>query len=535
MPLIDRQDGRSQLGYSCNLVEVGRYQGVGAGWMNAWYGNCDYYDTGQNTVDPGVQAIQVTDPVHPTPTARLTTPAMLGPWESLKVNQSRGLLAGVAAYDAAGQGPLYFDVYDVKTNCGHPKLLASVPFDVPIGHEGTWAPNGMTYYGSSTAEQTLAAIDVSNPASPHLVSVLHNATHGLSVSDDGTRLYMADTGGNGLDILDASSVQNRSAPPVMILPSIGHLYWTDGSTAQATVPIFYGTHPYILFFDEGGGSCCGTSGVSGVPAGAARIIDIADPTHPRIVSVLRLAIQTPRYAARNQAEVKGNGLFGYEAHYCAVDREHDPTAAACGYFQSGIRVFDIRNPYQPREIAYFNPPAQVAKHGQLPGSEHDGGFSNPGGTAYGQPPNLTTDWCSSPPRFYTAKDGSHELWAQCQDNGFMVLKFTNGTYPLPALPASGTAATVSSRAPVASKAPGGLSSAASAGSLPRTGGSYLLGVAALVAVATGLAVLRRTRLNPSRAAPVSVRRQTPTANAGDLGGAPGGSVTRRRPRRTTHG
>jgi hypothetical protein len=69
----------------------------------------------------------------------------------------------------------------------------------------------------------------------------------------------------------------------------------------------------------------------------------------------------------------------------------------------------------------------VKRHGRLPGSEHDGGPNN------SQPPNLTADWCSSQVRFFHAADGSWELWAQCQDNGFMALKFTNHAYPLRAL------------------------------------------------------------------------------------------------------
>jgi hypothetical protein len=449
VPLKDRKSGRSQLGYRCNLVLLGQHQGQGAGWQNAWYGHCDYYDTktgsdpskfpngnGNGQKSRGVQVIDVAKPARPKLTSHLDTPAMDGPWESLKVNQRRGLLAGVGGFGSDGSGPLYFDVYDVKHDCARPRLLASVPVDAPIGHEGNWATDGMTYYGSATYNGTVTAIDVSNPRAPRPITIVKTGVlnHGVSTSDDGKTLYVATPIGfganeNGLEIYDVSSIQSRSPAPVAT--RIGGIYWSDGSTAQVPIPIAYGKHHYILFVDEGGADPSkppqeNTLNLTG-PAGAARIIDIADPANPKIVSVLRLAIQTPKYSSRNAAEVAGNGSFGYEAHYCAVDREFNPTAVACGYFQSGIRVFDIRDPFHPREIAYFNPPAQVKMHGKLPGSEHDGGPNN------SQPPNMTADWCSSQIRFFHARDGSWELWAQCQDNGFMTLKFTNHTYPLPPL------------------------------------------------------------------------------------------------------
>lgn len=118
---------------------------------------------------------------------------------------------------------------------------------------------------------------------------------------------------------------------------------------------------------------------------------------------------------------------------------------ACGHFQSGIRVFDIRDPFSPREIAYYNPPAQEGRKEDLQGSEHAALLSaattpiplsdllngnvavpylfNPVTTSL---PDLSADWCSSPPRFV----GSDQIWVTCQDNGAMVLRFTNGAYPI---------------------------------------------------------------------------------------------------------
>lgn len=451
----DRNSGRSQLGYRCNLVLAGQHQGQGAGWQNAWYDQCDYYDTktgtgapadgqagggtGNGQTSPGVQVIDMSNPAHPTLTANLDTPAMDGPWESLKVNQPRGLLAGVGGFGSDGDGPLYFDVYDVKSDCTHPKLLSSTPIDIPLGHEGNWSADGMTYYASSLFTGTVAAIDVSNPASPQLIQVFSPVyaqtastgqpsvfTHGLSTSDDGNLLYTTDFGqaiNNGLVILDVSAIQSRAATDAVPPATVGSVGWTDGTAAQVPVPMDYNGHKYVLFVDEGG-------------YGASRIIDVNDPKNPFVVSKLKLAIHMPANQSTAAADSSGDGSFTYTGHYCAVDREHNPTAAACGYFESGIRVFDIRDPYHPREIAYFNPPAQVAKHGTLCGSEHDGCVTS------GQPVNDTADWCTSQIRFYNAPDGNSYLWAQCQDNGLMALKFTNGAYPLPPLSGSAPSSSV---------------------------------------------------------------------------------------------
>ena len=102
-------------------------------------------------------------------------------------------------------------------------------------------------------------------------------------------------------------------------------------------------------------------------------------------------------------DLAGLSGFTYGAHYCSVDNKHNATAVACGYFESGIRVFDIRNPLRPKEIAYYNPAAVTTPS---PGSQ------NNRVTAVGRP-----DHCSSQLRFdATAKT----LSTQCQDNGFLL-------------------------------------------------------------------------------------------------------------------
>ena len=404
----DRTSGRSQEGYWCNLELVGQHQGQGASWQMAWYEDCAYYGTafpGQ----AGTQVVDVSDPTNPQGVGALRSPAMLDPWESLKVNERRGLLGADTAWN--GGGPAFFDVYDLNGDCGQPDLLASTPSAVPIGHEGEWAPDGKTYYVGVAH----SAIDVSDPNQPRLIpqADVVGSLHGLSLNEAGTRMYAVSIGTgagtcNGLVIFDTTEIQNRVPLPSM--PEIGRVCWDDGTLAQHTIPVFYDGKPFIVFVDEGG-------------TGAARLIDISDETQPRVVSKLKLEIHMPDQADARSVDTASNGSFGYEGHYCGVDRKQNPTALACGYFQSGIRVFDIRNPLAPREIAYYNPPAQVGRAAELPSSEHANGAAQQVGGGN----DLTADWCSAQVRFVRERG---EIWTTCQDNGFMVLRFTNGVWPL---------------------------------------------------------------------------------------------------------
>ena len=440
-------------GYSCNLELVGQSKGDGASWQHAFFQDkaghlCNYYDTASFTANRthlGVVAIDATNPAKPTPTAYLDTTAMLDPWESLKVNERRQMLGGVNALN--GNGGPELELFDISGDCRFPQMLTGnqVGLDdgtgqfvaAVRGHEGNFAPDGLTYYAANLGAGYIYPIDISNPTKPKMLTQYFTApgrVHGLNISDDGNRAYVASLGNggpnparvagspatNGMIILDTSQVQARIANPQIKVVSV--IVWDDGGGAQHVINTVINGKNYAIQVDEagsGGNSAAGWAAAcaANFPAWQfARIIDISDETKPSIVSKLMLEAYDPKHCAKVLPDLAGLGGFTYGAHYCSVDNRKNATTLACGYFDSGIRVFDIRDPAKPREIAYYNPPSLTASS---PGSNH----LRTGGWVAGGP-----DWCTAQVRLDAA---TASLQTTCQDQGFLTLKFTNGVWPFP--------------------------------------------------------------------------------------------------------
>ncbi|MCK0090319.1 hypothetical protein MWU77_05920 [Rhodococcus sp. F64268] len=447
VPLDDRRSGRSTEGYNCNIDLVGQYQGRGAGPVSPTYENCAYiastWPTNLLGPDAGVQVLDVSDPANPIPTALLTEPAMIGgTWESLKVHEERGLLVGtgVGLIESAG----YISVYDISQDCAHPRLLnpatGSLPnMPIPITtHEGDFSPDGNTYWASGIAPGWISAVDITDPAHPMVVwgGLTGVAAHGMGFTPDGNTMFLSNLA--GLTIIDVSAVQNR-APRTVIghpLPHIGAKFWTDGLLNQHSIHVTYDGTPHLFTVDEGG-------------SGGVKLFDITDPATPRWRTSAKLSINLPENQDRWASSNASNGPFGYDAHYCSVDRVDDPSTMACSWIQSGIRVFDVSDPDRFREIAYFNPPAQTGKHRQLPNSLHAtlgsiaappviGTFALARALMQGQTgadgvindqsrlvgADLSADWCLSPPEFH-----GDMLYVTCMDNGFMALQLDPSVYP----------------------------------------------------------------------------------------------------------
>ena len=440
VPLALRQSGFK--GFSCNLQLQSQYAGQGATYVSTWYGHCYYMPTwpGINNTNKGVAVLDVSDPSNIKYTESLNTAGMYYTHEGLRTT-STGLLVAMqvgAPYNSTPGN--WLDVYDISKDCAHPALKSSSQIGpMGSGHEGEVSPDGKTYYVGTTASSIpnlgLLAIDISDPANPKLLlswmMPFPAHIHGLGISADGKLGYLECGGcGNSLMIVDLSQIQERKPDPQIRI--ISNLPFPDTSTAQMAEEFKLSGHSnrtYVVQTDEGGhGGYDPKSGVNYPgyqwPANCnnpdafsfGRIVDVTDPRVPTDIAHLWTQVQNPKNCPAVINDDKPGTSFGYGAHYCGVDNPQNTTAIACGYFDSGIRVFDVRDPYKPREIAYYNPAAKPENSNMVRGGvDRD-------------PP---VDWASSWSEFYKAADGSWNLIVHTQENGVQVLKFTNGAYPLP--------------------------------------------------------------------------------------------------------
>jgi len=354
----------------------------------------------------GTSVIDVRVPSQPVWVQTLRTPAMQRAYSALEI-QKNIMVAAFKDFGPNGTNP--FDIYDISGDCLQPRLLATTN-TASGNHDGWLTPDTNTYYGipfgGQTIQQNTNRIDVhvmdltdkSNPRQmmnwnrlqlpPDIRDRLVPTRnfHDVSTNDDGTRLYLALYGGNnalggfpadgsgrcanGLLILDASDVALRRPNPQ--LRYISFLSWCDpksdpgfhyfdtdfddGSTAasHATEYVIHENgKPYIVSTDESGAGLDGEWNVHLRQRTFSRLIDISDEAHPRVVSTFKPDVNDPDNAAQVMAEQINGGML----HYIGFDNRYKMRLVFYAGANQGIRVVDFRDPYKPKEVAYFKAPS----------------------------------------------------------------------------------------------------------------------------------------------------------------------------------
>ncbi len=399
-------------GLWCNVAEVA-HQGTSGGFKTFRYVDehghvCAFYDTAllypdqrdqrQRTVagrrrtrhvQPGPSgADRHADPGPDDDPARVAEP-----------QRQRGLLAAVNGNPSTEPGLV--SIYDVHADCRHP-VLDSTALVARFGHESGFSPDGRIFYATSTATASITAIDVTDPKAPRPIWQGNIYSHGMTLSNDGNRAYIADPNGGDMLILDTSQIQAHKANPQA--REISRLGWKTASIPQNAIPFTENGHPYVLEFDEYTAGTLNPQASRDV-IGAARIIDIANENAPYVVANLRLQVDQPadHHAAGNDPGTLSPAQ-GYAAHYCNIPTRVNPKLVACSFIASGLRLFDISQLTHPHELGYFVSPT-------TPNTE----------TGYTE-----SDYAMSQPTFDVAR---HDVWYTDGGTGFYVVHVADDVWP----------------------------------------------------------------------------------------------------------
>jgi hypothetical protein len=122
------------------------------------------------------------------------------------------------------------------------------------------------------------------------------------------------------------------------------------------------------------------------PVNFIGMVDVADAANPTLIAVFPYPEIPSGFPHENFNEIKEVGCPGpfgphniHETHdHPALEDRND--RIYCCYFHAGLRVYDISDPFVPREIAYYIPP-----------DPKKWAFNNPSGNLYPGPMIATTE------------------------------------------------------------------------------------------------------------------------------------------------
>jgi hypothetical protein len=443
VPKDAQTSGDAKKGFNCGLSLVGHAVLDGStsadgvkrspsGNANmAWSGDCAYVS------GDGVAVVDAKDPSHPRHVRTLHGPGSDATSETLNAVDAparRGFgprhVLVTGKYGIGTPSPnMPMDIWDVS-NCANPKHLQTFIFPENI-HNLTISGDGHYVF----ATMPLQVVDLDplfdhDPATTEarFLGNLSNATPfplaptepGPDVDDglpapvrdagtasqaknhsheawptfDGTKLYLGGVTAQSevFTIVDITKWLQRDAggnpvgPPEVLSQRTGRGH----SVRTGTIKGPDGPHRILLHSEEAVfGTAKGCTPEKANPfAGPAEayLMDIDDERNPRDVSQMGLEInKAENCPAQLQSGVDAS------THYHDFDSGTDTHFAAVSMWNAGVRVFDVRNPEHPFEVAYFNPAdvggpgtttldrawghvRYVAKTGQLWFGTSSGGF-----------------------------------------------------------------------------------------------------------------------------------------------------------------
>jgi hypothetical protein len=182
-------------------------------------------------------------------------------------------------------------------------------------------------------------------------------SHSLDFNPDDTLMYVGDQAG-GTSALWAPNPKVRiidiTKSPYTIIgeaPGPGHgLDWFRVGGREYVLHSNEGGTKGIAMQPEAGDTCQRYPRPTALGWGFEGIVsDVTDPAQARNVSMLRLAINDPEFCDVRKASGRDPWIA-----YHLIDNPMNARFAAVNFGDAGLRIFDIRNPLQPSEVAYIN-------------------------------------------------------------------------------------------------------------------------------------------------------------------------------------
>ena len=429
IPLADQQSGRSQKPYMWNMRLVGQQdvQNRGENGNLGWIGDCAYVGAYFGGSDPlmGMAVVDASNPKNPELVKLM--PGTPGTRESqVEANETRKFVIVMPFRHAKTPygdppGPTQLQIYDASADCKAPARVGTYDFSFTT-HEHRITSDGKTVYATVSSDgkapegqpeygPALSAIDVTDLKSPKLITTWDlrdepgmpkSGMHDLDVNDDGTRGYtnswwtLDGVRHQGLTILDLSEVQARKPNPK--IRRISSFTWGPpenfGITHSAQFVTIKGRQ-YVICLDE-------TMGANAVaPWGWGRVVDVTDEKYPLQVSTITLAASEQQHSQETNPD-----KAYYGAHYLGVDDPKNTSLVLFSWYSSGLRVWDIRDPYLPKEIGYYIPGART----------------NTKLTVSSSYPNNKVDYVYS---FIRYRPESGQIWFNSLFNGFMIAELVD--------------------------------------------------------------------------------------------------------------
>jgi hypothetical protein len=364
LELVGYTDVAGRPAFKLALAEVG----------GRWYLYCGHlWHRGWSVLD-------VTDPQEPEPIAFVPGPD--NTWTA-QVNVADGLMVTALSRIPpvwGGDPHRPFEeaalVWDVRAPAA-PRLLSQIRLGGTGSHRNFWAGGRyaqLAANASGFSGYLHVVADLGDPEQPIEVArwwvrgqrdgeVPEAGDDGLSLHGPayvtGDRAFLS-YGGAGMILLDVSNVDRprlvsrfRVAPPFR-----GGLH---GAGVHTAFPLE--RRGLAVVNGEAHAERCAE------PLNFAGIVDVANENEPRLLSVLPQPRPSAGTAYASYCD-KGGRFGPHNTHLPQGRPEHEDRddLVYLTWFNAGLRVYDIVDPRQPREIAHFVPPDPETRIGPLPAS-----------------------------------------------------------------------------------------------------------------------------------------------------------------------